>query len=145
MDAATNVESLSFSFDGLSRTQYTIRYHRADHEARGLDAGTRHQPARPPLALRPAVALKESRCRMCLAARYPELLLLGLSRTSQAADASRPGKLDVLQVRPRAQGPQLVGVRGAGLAYDGLYYVTSVTHDIKRGEYKQSSRWPAMA
>ncbi len=32
----------------------------------------------------------------------------------------------------------LVGVRGAGLAYDGLYYVSSVTHDIKRGEYKQS-------
>ena len=33
---------------------------------------------------------------------------------------------------------QLVGVRGAGLAYDGLYYVKTVTHNIKRGEYKQS-------
>ena len=32
----------------------------------------------------------------------------------------------------------LVGVRGAGLTYDGLYYVESVTHNIKRGEYKQS-------
>ena len=32
----------------------------------------------------------------------------------------------------------LVGVRGAGLAYDGLYYVDSVTHEIKSGEYKQS-------
>ncbi len=32
----------------------------------------------------------------------------------------------------------IVGVRGAGLAYDGLYYVNSVTHNIKRGEYKQS-------
>ena len=32
----------------------------------------------------------------------------------------------------------LVGVRGAGLAYDGLYYVNSVTHTLKRGEYKQS-------
>jgi hypothetical protein len=31
----------------------------------------------------------------------------------------------------------LVGVRGAGLAYDGLYYVKSVTHKIKAGEYKQ--------
>ena len=31
-----------------------------------------------------------------------------------------------------------MGVRGAGLAYDGLYYVKSVTHDIKKGEYKQS-------
>ena len=33
---------------------------------------------------------------------------------------------------------KLVGVRGAGLAYDGLYYVKSVTHKIKAGEYKQS-------
>ena len=32
----------------------------------------------------------------------------------------------------------LVGVRGAGLAYDGLYYVQSVTSTLKRGEFKQS-------
>jgi hypothetical protein len=31
----------------------------------------------------------------------------------------------------------VVGVRGAGQAYDGHYYVNSVTHSIKRGEYKQ--------
>ena len=29
-------------------------------------------------------------------------------------------------------------MRGAGLAYDGLYYVNSVTHNLKRGEYKQN-------
>ena len=27
-------------------------------------------------------------------------------------------------------------MRGVGTAYDGLHYVTSVTHNIKRGEYK---------
>ena len=32
---------------------------------------------------------------------------------------------------------KLVGVRGAGLAFDGLHYVKSVTHQITRGEYKQ--------
>ena len=32
----------------------------------------------------------------------------------------------------------LVGVRGAGVAYDGLYYVSSVTSKLKRGEFKQS-------
>ena len=36
------------------------------------------------------------------------------------------------------QEKQLVGVRGAGIAYDGLYYVDSVTHNLKRGEFKQS-------
>ena len=43
------------------------------------------------------------------------------------------------------QARRLVGVRGAGMAFDGLYYVQSVTHTIKRGEYKQSSRSPATA
>ena len=38
---------------------------------------------------------------------------------------------DVLRAR------SLVGVRGAGLAFDGLYYVSEVTHRIQRGEYKQ--------
>ena len=38
--------------------------------------------------------------------------------------------------RLKARG--LVGVRGAGVAYDGLYYVSSVTSRLKRGEFKQS-------
>ena len=33
---------------------------------------------------------------------------------------------------------QVAAVRGAGAYYDGKYYVKSVTHNIKRGEYKQS-------
>jgi hypothetical protein len=32
----------------------------------------------------------------------------------------------------------LVGVRGAGTAFDGLYFVKSVTSTIKPGELKQS-------
>ena len=47
------------------------------------------------------------------------------------------GSLNVLRYgRPlRARG--LVGVRGVGLAYDGLYYVSSVKSTLKRGEFKQ--------
>ena len=48
------------------------------------------------------------------------------------------GTLDVLRYGQVLRSRMLVGVRGAGLAYDGLYYVDSVTHNIKRGEYKQS-------
>ena len=32
----------------------------------------------------------------------------------------------------------LVGVRGAGEAFDGLHYVSSVTSTLKRGEFTQS-------
>lgn len=45
-------------------------------------------------------------------------------------DAARYG--DVLRAR------KPVDVRGMGLEHDGMYYVKSVTHKIKRGEYKQS-------
>jgi hypothetical protein len=33
---------------------------------------------------------------------------------------------------------ELVGVRGAGITYDGLYYVKSVTHNLQRGSYTQN-------
>ena len=36
------------------------------------------------------------------------------------------------------QARSLVGVRGVGLAFDGLYFVKSVTTTMKRGEIKQS-------
>ena len=44
---------------------------------------------------------------------------------------SRKGELDVLRYGSVLKARQLVGVRGAGMAFDGLYYVKSVTHTIK--------------
>ena len=48
------------------------------------------------------------------------------------------GSLDVLRYGRVLKARQLVGVRGVGAAFDGLYYVKSVTHNIKHGEFKQS-------
>ena len=48
------------------------------------------------------------------------------------------GSLDVLRYGRLLKPRQLVGVRGAGLAFDGLYFVKSVTSTMKRGEFKQS-------
>ena len=31
-----------------------------------------------------------------------------------------------------------MGVRGAGHAFDGVHYMSSVTHELARGSYKQS-------
>ncbi len=58
------------------------------------------------------------------------------ARTSDCVFAS--GNLDVLRYGRPLKSRKLVGVRGAGPAFDGLYYVKSVTHSIKPGEYKQS-------
>jgi hypothetical protein len=57
----------------------------------------------------------------------------------KASDAiSGSGSLDVLRYGRVLRSRQLVGVRGAGIAYDGMYYVNSVSHNIKHGEYKQN-------
>jgi hypothetical protein len=139
MDAATNVESLSFSFDGRSRTQMTITVIEPNTK-RAIpvpvpDIGL----LRPPLAARPAIALRQEPVPDTTRLTNIGAALVGLAMTAEAADAiSGQGRLDVLRYGHILQARRLVAVRGAGLAYDGLYYVKSVTHDIKRGEYKQS-------
>jgi hypothetical protein len=66
-------------------------------------------------------------------------VLMGLAEASKTADAvSASGSLDSLIYGNILQARGLVGVRGAGSPFDGLYYVKSVTHNIKRGEYKQN-------
>lgn len=65
--------------------------------------------------------------------------LIGLAKAAQSSDAvSATGTLDVSRYGRVLKSRGLVGVRGVGVAFDGLYYVKSVTHNIKRGEYKQS-------
>jgi hypothetical protein len=65
--------------------------------------------------------------------------LTGVAYASQHADAvTANGTLDVVRYGRILQSRSLVGLRGAGPAFDGLYFVKSVTHDIKRGQYKQS-------
>jgi len=62
-----------------------------------------------------------------------------VARAARAAEAvSASGSVDMLRYGSILRARQLVGVRGAGLAFDGLYFVKSVTSTIKRGEFKQS-------
>jgi hypothetical protein len=53
----------------------------------------------------------------------------GVVKASGALDVARYGRV----LEPNG----VVGVRGAGHGYDGLYFVANVTHKIKRGAYKQ--------
>jgi hypothetical protein len=47
------------------------------------------------------------------------------------------GQLDALRYGDLLQPRGLAGLRGAGYAHDGIYYVKRVKHSITRGEYKQ--------
>jgi hypothetical protein len=140
MDSHTNVESLSFSLDGLAKKVriYTI-----------MDPITKKIPIpipvpninafKPPLGLRPTPPARVEFADD-IAKEQPDRavqsVLAFLMNNSDAISVS--GSLDVLRYGRVLRSRMLVGVRGAGLAYDGLYYVNSVTHNIKRGEYKQS-------
>jgi hypothetical protein len=139
LDAETNVESLSFTYDGMSGTQPTITI---------LDPITEKIPItipvppvsllRPPLAVRPAVKMRSAPLEHIAMLNPIRAALLGLAESATPDPITGSGQLDVLRYGRPLKARQLVGVRGAGMAYDGLYYVTSVTHNIKRGEYKQS-------
>ena len=63
----------------------------------------------------------------------------GLAVASRSADAvTGNGTLDVVRYKRLLKARQLVGVRGVGTAFDGLYFVKSVTTTVKQGEIKQS-------
>lgn len=64
--------------------------------------------------------------------------LIAMAKAAKSADAiTASGSLDVQRYGRILKARHLVGVRGSGTAFDGLYYVKSVTHEIKRGSYKQ--------
>jgi hypothetical protein len=66
-------------------------------------------------------------------------LMRGIARAVETADVvSGDGTLDVLRYGQILRARSLVGVRGAGPAFDGMHYVDSTTHKLKPGEYKQS-------
>ncbi len=139
MDAETNVESLSFSYDGLARQLITVAI---QDPITGLIIPIPLPDIsllRPPLAARPAVALKQAPLPNTANLNPVQAALMGLGQAVSDSDAvTGQGTLDVLRYGRILQARQLVSVRGAGLSYDGFYYVTSVTHSIKRGEYKQN-------
>lgn len=138
-DARSNVSSLNFSFDGLQRTnwfafvQEPITKIPIPIPVPGID------PLRPPLAARPATALRFAALDDSAKDGVPAAIAKALARASESSDAvTGQGQLDVARYGRVLKARALVGVRGAGTAYDGLYYVKSVTHSIKRGEYTQS-------
>ena len=140
MDAHTNVESLSFSLDGTAKKIVVMTV---------MDPISRRTPITIPVpnisGLRPPMGARLTPPARVEFPGYVEHLnpsdaanmAIGIALGAQDA-ISGIGTLDVLRYGNVLRSRMMVGVRGAGLTYDGLYYVNSVTHDIKRGQYKQN-------
>lgn len=139
MDAHTNVEQLSFSFDKEQKELPIVFIQNQATKVPIPIPIPDITPLNPPLGLIPPLPPKLT--PLTDTARLSPLgaVMKGLAYASQHSDAvSGSGSLDVMRYGRALKSRQLVGVRGAGDAFDGLYYVKSVTHNIKRGEYKQS-------
>jgi hypothetical protein len=144
MDAYTNVESMQFTFDQEKNRIPILFFY---NEETGITIPIPIPPItplNPPLGLIPPLPanilgdLKPFRDDLSKRP-IPQTVMMGLAAASQYSEAvSCEGSLDVTRYGGVLKARQLVGVRGAGPAFDGLYYVKSVTHKIKRGEYKQN-------
>ena len=144
MDAYTNVESLHFNFD-QEKNKIPIVFIYVQQAGVTIPIPIPPiTPLNPPLGLIPPLPTNIfgdlQPIRDDLAKRpIPQAIMMGLAAAAKYAEAvTCEGSLDVTRYRGILKARQLVGVRGAGPAFDGLYYVKSVTHKIKRGEYKQN-------
>lgn len=139
MDAITNVEELSFKFEKQAKEMPIVFFQESISKAPiGLPIPD-ISPLNPPLGLIPPLPPKTKQLGYTAHLNPLSALMAGLAYASQHSDSVfGDGRLDVARYGRLLKSRQLVGVRGAGLPFDGLYYVKNVSHQIKRGEYKQS-------
>jgi hypothetical protein len=135
----TNVDSISFRTNALAPTRVTGNIQdRTTNQAVPVQT---FASTRPPLSSQPALLAQSS-------VRTTQLRSSGLNamqafaRAQGITDASTDvltaeGQLDALRYGDLLQPRGLAGLRGAGYAHDGFYYVKRVKHSIARGEYKQ--------
>ena len=139
MDALTNVDELTFNFDKEKKTMPVVFFQELFSKAPIGIPIPDVSPLNPPLGLVPPLPAKIVNLHDTAHMSPLSALMAGLAYAGQNSDSVfGTGRLDVSRYGRLLKSRQIVGVRGAGLPFDGLYYVKSVTHEIKRGEYKQS-------
>lgn len=139
MDARTNVESLSFKFDPTKGVLPIVYIQNQLTRVPIPIPIPNLNPLQPPLGLLPTPISNLKVLKDTAKMSPMRAISTGLAEAAKSQDAvSGSGSLDVLRYGRMLKARGLVGVRGAGVAYDGLYYVSSVTSKLKRGEFKQS-------
>jgi len=139
MDAMTNVESLSFNFDGSNATMPIVFIHNSLTKIPIPIPIPNINPLQPPLGVISAPLTNFKMLKDTAKLSPMAAIGVGLAEAAKSADSvSGNGSLDVVRYGRLLKARQLVGVRGVGTAFDGLYYVKSVTTTLKQGELKQS-------
>jgi hypothetical protein len=139
MDSWTNVESLSFRYEPQSAVLPIVFLQEPNSKATIPIPIPSVNPLNPPLGAVIPLPTTTEELQNTAKLSPAQALMLGLARATETGDVvTGEGRLDVLRYGRILNARQLVGVRGAGLGFDGLHYVQRTTHNLKRGEYKQS-------
>lgn len=138
MGPDTNVDSqITFSFNALgpAKPQVSIL-----EPTTGLSIPIPIPSAlEPTLSSHPTSPMRITVSRDTANLSFTEALRKALTTVSSSLDGvTATGEVDAVRYGRVLRARRLVGVRGVGNSYDGVYYVKQVTHRIKRGEYKQS-------
>lgn len=138
MGAATNVTSLQFAADGLASVapETTIV---EPFLKLSIPIPTLPPLRIPPLSMSPLSARRTTQVRDSANRNPAEAITSVVAAATRAPDpVTGSGELDVARYGGALRARRLVGVRGAGLSYDGFYTVRRVAHTLKKGSYKQS-------
>lgn len=135
---ADNVESLSFRFNKEGTEIPLVYIQNAQTRAPIPIPIPSSIPFLPPLGLVPPLPPKIVPLRDTAQLSPAKALVRGFAHAAQHSRAVEgSGSLNVLRYGRLLKAGAPVGVRGAGLAFDGLHYVSRVTSTCDRTQFKQ--------
>ena len=138
MDAHTNVESLTFNVRHNESALPIVFIQEPISKASIPIPIPAINPLQPPLGIALPIPTRIDLMKDTAKLSPIAAVAKGVAAAADSADfVEGSGSLNVLRYGRLLKARQLVGVRGAGLAFDGLYYVKSVTSTLKQGEFKQ--------
>ncbi len=139
LDTWTNVESLNFRYEPKNSVLPIVFIQDPTTKVNIPIPIPPVTPFNPPLGVAVPFPQKIEPLTETAKLNPAQALMRGFARSVQTADVViGEGTLDVMRYGQPLRARSLVGVRGAGIPWDGMHYVDSVTHRLKPGEYKES-------
>jgi hypothetical protein len=140
MDIETNVESISCTFDHDSAAMPIVAIENPFTRTPPIPIPVGlFNPLDPPLGLIPPIPSNFEIVADSSKKGFPRALMQAWAdQAASNRSLKATGTVDVLRYGQTLKPRRLVGLRGVGTAFDGMYYVENVTSTLKRGEFKQN-------
>lgn len=139
----TNVENLDFKYNAKEATQVHGQVQDRTLNQK-LPVITFSSTRVPPMAAFPALPfdlanVRDTELKDIEGLNYAQAFARAQSITNKSMDnvLTATGEVDSARYGDILEARGLVGLRGAGYKYDGYYYIKSVTHQLRDGDYKQ--------